>query len=56
MFSKVTFKAEQVHDSDFYKIATKEIIPEFKNSDATVSFDKIKIKSKNWSDVNTSDV
>lgn len=54
MFSQVTFKdnMEGVGNLEFFRITTNEIVPIFTGNDASVSFNKLKIKKKDWSDLN----
>lgn len=51
MFSQVTFKVDNdvVENEAFFRVTTGEIKPKLSGNDASVSFNKLKIKKKDWS-------
>jgi len=49
----VTFDKLEVSNNEFYRMTTREILPTYSvdGLDAIIKFDKVKIKQKNWAEI-----
>lgn len=51
LFSNVTFQTDssEIANPDFFRVTVKEIVPKIVGSNCTVTFNKLRIKKKDWS-------
>jgi hypothetical protein len=57
-FSKANLDGQNVENKEFYRMTTNEMIATYTEDgdDATMPFDKIKIKKKNWEEFKGTDL